>query len=124
MDMIEIEGLRVFAHHGATEEERRKGQIFSLDIRLERDLSRPCQTDDLADTVNYSTVCKRAAAVMTAEDNALIERAAERVAEALLAAFPIDAVGITLHKPNAPIAADFADVAVTIRREKHKIQKL
>lgn len=55
---------------------------------------------------------------MQAEKNDLIERAAERVAEAVLADFPVEAVTVLLKKPRAPIAADFAYVAVEITRRR------
>ena len=48
----------------------------------------------------------------------LIERAASRVAEAILEEFPVEAVTVLLKKPRAPIAADFAYVAVEITRRR------
>ena len=78
MDKIYIRGLRVYAYHGVKETEKEKGQPFELDITLEADLRRPGATDDLKDTVNYSKVTKRVLAVMQAEKNDLIERAAQQ----------------------------------------------
>ena len=118
MDKIYIRGLRVYAYHGVKETEKEKGQPFELDITLEADLRRPGATDDLNDTVNYSKVTKRVLAVMQAEKNDLIERAAQRVAEAVLADFPVEAVTVLLKKPRAPIAADFDYVAVEITRRE------
>jgi dihydroneopterin aldolase len=46
----------------------------------------------------------------------LLETVAERVASAILADPRIDAVEVTIHKPQAPIETAFADVSVTIRR--------
>ena len=97
MDKIYIRGLRVYAYHGVEETEKEKGQPFELDITLEADLRRPGATDDLNDTVNYSKVTKRVLAVMQAEKNDLIERAAQRVAEAVLADFPVEAVTVLLE---------------------------
>ena len=44
--------------------------------------------------------------------------AASRVAEAILEEFPVEAVTVLLKKPRAPIAADFAYVAVEITRRR------
>ena len=88
MDKIVIKGLRIFAYHGVNPEEKEKGQPFVLDITLYKDLSLPGATDDLNDTVNYSRVAKTATRVMLAQKDDLIERAASRVAEAVLAEFP------------------------------------
>lgn len=120
MDKIFIHGLRVFAYHGVNPDEKEKGQPFELDITLYADLSKPGETDDLSDTVNYAKVTKKAIAVMQSEKNDLIERAATRVAEAILEQFPVQAVTVLLKKPRAPIAADFDDVAVEITREREK----
>lgn len=116
MDKIYIKGLRVYAYHGVNPSEQEKGQPFELDITLSADLSAAGASDDLSQTINYSKVSKCAIAVMLAEKNALIERAATRVAEALLADFPANEVTVLLKKPRAPIAADFDYVAVEITR--------
>lgn len=118
MDIIEIKGLRVFAYHGVNTEEKEKGQPFELDIALEADLSVPGRTDFLSETVNYAKVSKLAIAIMQEEKNNLIERAATRVAEGILEEFPVEAVTVKLKKPRAPIAADFAYVAVSITRRR------
>ena len=36
----------------------------------------------------------------------------------LLGRFPLEAVEVTVHKPKAPIEVTFADVSVTIYRER------
>lgn len=116
MDKIVIKGLRIFAYHGVNPEEKEKGQPFVLDITLYKDLSLPGATDALNDTINYSRVAKTAARVMLAQKDDLIERAATRVAEAVLADFPVREVTVLLKKPRAPIAGDFDYVAVEITR--------
>ena len=121
MDKIHIRGLRVYAYHGVKETEKEKGQPFELDVTLEVDLHKPGATDDLNDTVNYSKVAKRIIAVMLSEKNDLIERAAARVAEAVLREFPVEAVTVLLKKPRAPIAADFDTVAVEITRRQEEL---
>lgn len=119
MDNIQIKGLEIFAYHGVNEEEKRDGQRFVLDIRMDADLSAACQTDDLAATVNYAAVNKTVRAAMTAQSDDLIERAAQRVADAILAGYPmVQAVTVTLKKPDAPMNATFDYVAVEITRHR------
>lgn len=120
MDKIYIRGLRVFAYHGVNPEEKEKGQPFELDVTLSLDLSRPGKTDDLRDTVNYSKVTKCVLRTMQTGKDDLIERAAARVAEAVLAEFPVQEVTVLLKKPRAPIAADFNYVAVEITRSREE----
>lgn len=122
MDKILIRGLRVFSYHGVNPEEKEKGQPFVLDITINADLSRPGATDNLEDTMNYAKISKLAAATMQSEKNNLIERAATRVADAILEQFPAQAVTVLLKKPRAPFAADFDYVAVEITRERREKQ--
>jgi dihydroneopterin aldolase len=56
--------------------------------------------------------------VLTGEPVNLIETLAVRLAEVSLADARVAAAEVTVHKPQAPIAHDFADVAVTLRRER------
>ena len=118
MDKIQIRGLRVYAFHGVKPEEKEKGQPFLLDVDMSMDIRPAGLSDDLADTVNYSKVAKRTVAVMLAEKNDLIERAAERVAQMILEEFPVKEVMVRLKKPRAPVAADFEYVAVEIIRRR------
>lgn len=121
MDKIYIKGLRVYAYHGVKEAEKEKGQPFELGITLSVDVRAAGQSDDLAQTVNYSTVSKRILAVMLAEKNDLLERVATRVAETVLTEFPVAEVTVLLKKPRAPIAADFDYVAVEITRRREDL---
>jgi dihydroneopterin aldolase len=43
---------------------------------------------------------------------------AVRIADSLLAEFRLEAVDITVHKPQAPIEVPFGDVAVSVHRER------
>ena len=116
LDQIQIRGLRVYAYHGVKETEKEKGQPFELDIVLWTDVSLSGRTDRLEDTLNYSKVAQKATALLQSEKNNLVERAATRVAEGILEAFPVEGVTVCLKKPRAPIAADFQYVAVQITR--------
>jgi len=118
MDTVMIRGLRVYAYHGVKEDEKRKGQPFELDIDVAADLHKACQSDCIDDAINYSSVTKCAVRTMLAEKNDLIERAAQRVADAILQEFPAKEVTVTLKKPRAPVAADFEYMAVRITRRR------
>ena len=113
MDKIIIDSLRIFAYHGVNPEEQEDGQFFILDIEADMPLSKAGESDDIDDTVS----CARR--VFTAQKDRLIERAARRVADALLEEFPpLSGVRVTCKKPDAPMKADFAFAAVSIYRER------
>lgn len=118
-DRITLTGLTVFGRHGVFEHERRDGQPFVVDVTIWLDLSRAAATDDLQLTVNYAEIAEIAGAVVAGEPRDLIETVSAEIADTLLARFAgsgVHAVEVTVHKPQAPIPADFADVAVTARR--------
>ncbi len=120
MDKIIIKDLRIYAYHGVNPEEKENGQNFVLDIAAELDLSVPCQTDCVEDTVSYAKIIKTVTAVFTAEKYDLLEKAAQTVCDAILKQYKkICAAEVTLKKPEAPIKADFGYVAVSIRRERN-----
>ena len=54
MDWIHLQELRLWAHVGVLEHERRDGQWFQLDISLGLDLSQSAQNDALDHTADYS----------------------------------------------------------------------
>ena len=111
---VAIDGLAVFARHGALAEEQALGQRFYLDLRLIPLRDGACDTDDLADAVDYGAVCDRVVELVTGGPYNLIERVAEVVAAALLAEFPVDRVSVRVAKPDAPISHPFDHVAVTV----------
>ena len=115
-DRITLTGLTVFAHHGVFEHERVHGQEFIVDLVVEFDMRAAAVSDDVADTVDYGALALTVAAEVRRDPVNLLETVAERVASAILADARIDAVEVTIHKPQAPIETAFADVSVTIRR--------
>jgi dihydroneopterin aldolase len=52
------------------------------------------------------------------EPVALIERLAQQIADVVLTHDRVGAVEVTVHKPSAPLAVPFDDIAVTIRRTR------
>jgi dihydroneopterin aldolase len=119
-DRIFIRGLSLHAHHGVLPYEGKVGQSFTIDLALEIDLSTAARTDKVADTVSYDQVVAVASAIFTSQKFKLIEAAAGKIAEAVLAKFSrVRSVEVTIHKPHAPIAATFSDVGVTLTRRRN-----
>ncbi len=118
-EKIIINGLNVFAFHGVNREEKIHGQSFLIDLEISADLSAPCVSDSVSDTVNYSKVIKSAVRIFTGQKFGLLERAAAALADGLLGEFPgIDSVKITVKKPDAPIKSDFRFVGVEITKKR------
>ena len=117
-DRIELRGLRVRGYHGVLPEERRDGQLFGIDVLLETDVSAAAASDDLAQTVDYSTVARQVEAIVAGAPVDLIETLAVRIAQACLAHAAVTAADVAVHKPHAPIGLPFDDVVVRVRRTR------
>lgn len=118
-DRITLTGVGSVGYHGVLDSEKQTGQPFFVDITMFTDFTQATATDNVAHTVNYAEVAEVIREIVTGESLDLIETLAERIATAVLEKFPLLAVELTVHKPKAPIEVTFADVAVTIFREKH-----
>ena len=115
MDKIVIRGLKIFAYHGCNPEEKRDGQNFILDITATLDLSKPCVTDNINDTVSYAKIIKDAKRLFTEKSDNLIEKAALRVADGIFTENKkIKSVTVRVKKPEAPINAEFDYVGVEV----------
>lgn len=117
-DLISLRGLRARGHHGVYDFERADGQDFVVDVVLELDLGPAARSDEVGDTVHYGELAERLVAVVTGEPVNLIETLAARLGAVCLADRRVAAATVTVHKPQAPIPYEFADVAVTLRREQ------
>jgi 7,8-dihydroneopterin aldolase/epimerase/oxygenase len=117
-DVITLHGLRVHGRHGVFDHERDAGQDFIIDVALHTSTAKAAASDDLADTVDYGTLADTLADIVAGEPVDLIETLAQRLADACLTDPRVARARVTVHKPQAPIAHQFTDVAVTIERER------
>jgi len=119
-DEVFLEGLRFYAYHGVNPEERTQGQRFTVDVSLATDLRAAGHSDDLAQTINYSTVNKRVRAILEGPPRQLIETVADEIATALLAEFArAHAVTVTVRKPEVALKGTILDAAgVRVHRER------
>ena len=118
LDRIAIHGLSAHAFHGVYEAERRLGQTFRVDAVLELDTAPAAADDDLERTVNYAELARALHSVLTGEPVDLLETLAQRLADVCLEDPLVDAVEITVHKPDAELGVPFDDVTVAIRRAR------
>jgi len=118
LDEILLTGLRATGHHGVYEHERRDGQEFVVDVAMHLDTHPAAASDDVSDTVHYGEVADEVAAIVAGDPVDLVETLAQRIADAVLRRPLVRRVRVTVHKPQAPIAVPFEDVAVTITRAR------
>ena len=120
-DRITLRGMRFEGRHGVTAEERAVPQPFEVDLVLHLDLSRPAASDDLADTVDYGAAFVVARQIVEGHSFHLLEALAGAIADAVLAAFPVDEVEARVRKPKAPLPGAFETVEVRLRRRRDGI---
>ena len=118
-DTIRLTGLKLSGRHGVFAFEKENPQPFVVDVELDMDLSGPGRSDSLTDTVSYAEVADLIEGVFTGTSYDLIEALAETTARKLLLHDRrIEAVEVTVHKPQAPLTQAFDDVSVTVRRSR------
>ena len=118
LDRIDLRGISAHGHHGVYPEERETGQTFVVDVSLGLDLGPAAREHDLTKTVHYGVLAQKIHEAIANEPVDLIETLALRMVDLCLADESVQWASVTVHKPEAPIAVTFADVAVTIERSK------
>ena len=117
-DELAVRGIECYAHHGVFEFERREGQIFVIDLVLGIDTAPAAASDDLRHTVDYGSLVASVKAAVEKDPVDLIETLAQRIADVCVLDDRVEWARVTVHKPDAPIDATFADVVLTITRKR------
>jgi dihydroneopterin aldolase len=100
MIVVELEGLEVFGRHGVLDEERRDGQMFLYDVRLELGGAPP--SDRVEDTVDYRDIAECVKEISDGRQFNLIEALADAVADALVERFAVEHALVRVRKPSPP----------------------
>ncbi len=100
MDTVFVHGLSVRGKHGVHARERQEEQEFLFDIEADFDTTVASQSDDLADTVNYSRFVAITERIVSGDSYFLIEKLAGTIAGEILEDKRITTVKITVRKPS------------------------
>jgi len=115
-DRIFLHGLTAECIIGFIDWERRVKQTVVVDLELPVDCRRAATSDEVADTLDYKKVAKRALAFIEASEFRLVETLAERLALLILEEFAVEWVRVALNKPGAVRSS--RDVGVVIERTR------
>ncbi len=109
-----IEGIRFQARCGVTPDERQRPQPLLADLTCACSVHDAIQSDNLATTVDYARIVQRVIDVGTAHETALIEKLADRIAQAILTEFPVDRITVWLRKAAPPLPDVTGSVGVRL----------
>ena len=113
--IVELDSLEVFGRHGVLDEERREGQMFLYDVRLE--VSDAALSDRIEDAVDYRLVAECVREVSESREFNLLEALAAAVADAVLARFEVERVRVRVRKPH-PAGVPAVHSAATVERSR------
>ena len=116
MSVIQIEKMEFYAYHGHFREEQIVGNRFLVDIWIETDMSKPAETDNLKDAVNYQVAYKLIRKEMEKKSN-LLEHIAKRILDALFKNLEgIEKASVKISKMNPPVGGKIDSVSVLLGR--------
>ncbi len=101
MDIIFLRTLKIETLIGVYEWERRVPQTLQLDLEIALPNSRACQSDDIADALNYADIASHIQSALHSRHFNLLEALAEHIAHILLHDFAAPWVKVSIAKMNA-----------------------
>ena len=114
--VIDLEEMEFYAYHGCFREENVVGNRFLVNISIRTDMSRPMQTDNINDALNYVKVYELVRTEMQQTSN-LLEHVTARVIDSLYRHFAeIQWARVKISKMNPPMGGQMNNVSVTLER--------
>ena len=112
----------VFGYIGCNKDEKINGQYFyvSLDVSIGRGTG--YLTDDLSETVNYSSMCKLVKDIVEKSRCNLIESLANEIADSILKTYKfVEEVFVIVSKPRVSENLGAHDIQVTIEKKRFHV---
>jgi len=116
-DVLRLEGMRFFGHHGCLAEEQLTGVHLDVDVEIRTDTRAAAASDRVEDTVDYARLVEICRRVVENERHHLVETVAERLAETLLDEPRAASVRVRVAK-RPPLAAAVDRFSVTVERQR------
>ena len=101
MDKIFINSLRIKTLIGVNPHERKFPQDLLLDLEVFFVPGPSKETDNIADAIDYDTICNFTVKLVQESKFRLIEKLAETIANSILQNFDVSEVKIRITKPEA-----------------------
>lgn len=118
MGKIQVNNIKLYAHHGCLEEEAKIGSWYRVDVEVTADLSKSSQTDELVDTVDYvhlNHIVKEEMAIRSK----LLEEVAKRILGKMFSEIEmIQKATVSVAKINPPIGGNVQEVVIILSKER------
>ncbi len=116
MGKIKLNNIRVHAWHGCLKEESIIGSDYRVDLEVACNLSKPSETDQLNDTVDYVHLNNIVKEEMDIKSK-LLEHVAKRILDRVFLEIPlVNTAEVSVSKINPPIGGDVESVSVILAR--------
>ena len=103
---IFLQNVCFYAFHGVMPQEQKVGGEFLVDLRVGYPLEAALQSDDVADTLNYSELYQLVKSEMEIPSK-LLEHVAGRIVKKINEQFPkVSSINLKITKKNPPMGAD------------------
>ena len=109
---LEIKDIKIWARVGVFIDERKFGQLFSLDISLWSDFSKCSNTDDLSSTIDYAVLIKDIKTHSINFSCLTIEKYSSEILRIIVKKFNPERIKIKLTKCKPPIAGFTGKVSI------------
>jgi len=109
---LEIKDIKIWARVGVLDEERKLGQLFSLDVSLWSDFSSCTKMDDLNSTIDYAVLINDIKTHSINFSCLTIEKYSCEILSIIVKKFNPQRVKIKLTKCDPPIAGFTGEVSI------------
>ena len=114
-NIIEVNGIKLYAYHGCLKEEGLIGGHYVVDVRVETDFALAAELDDLSQTVDYVDVNRIVSEEMAIRSK-LIEHVGKRILDRIKSEVKsIQSLSVKIVKISPPINGDVDNVAIIIQ---------
>lgn len=112
--LIEVNGIKLYAYHGCLEEEGKIGGHYIVDVIMKTNFSKAAELDDLSQTIDYVQVNQIVTEEMSIRSK-LIEHVGQRIVNRIQQEVQqLEALRIKVVKICPPINGDVENVAIII----------
>lgn len=116
MDTFTISDIKFSTLIGVHPSEQETPQTLHMDLWYGMDACKVAETDSLEHAIDYDKIMQSILTFVKEHHFKLIETLAHKLADKLFADFPVEWLGLALHKPNALLNAKQVTISVSRNR--------